>query len=495
MRISPATSVLSQAKKQGNPESSNDIARHRKLSRRRFFQDSGRATAAMALMPVFSEARTARKRPNIIFLFADQWRASATGYAGDPNVNTPHLNNLAGESLNFRNAVSVCPVCTPYRAALMTGRYPTSTGMFLNDAHLPDSELCIAEVLSANGYKTGYIGKWHLDGHGRKDFVPPERRRGFEYWEAAECDHNYRHSHYYAGNSDEMLFWSGYDVFAQTDAAGQFIRNQSSKEKPFALFVSYGAPHRPHATAPDEYKKKYPPESVTLAKNVPATMEELTRKEIQGYYGHCEAIDKSVGDLLAEIDKSGIRENTILVFTSDHGEMMGSHGVSPGQKQVPWSESAGVPFLLRFPAAHGAEGRTMDMPITTPDISATLLGLAGLEIPDTFEGEDLSELIRKRKDRRDHAVLYMGVAPFSMADAMRKEYRAVRTNQYTYVRSLDGPWMLFDDKDDPCQLENLVAKPEHAFLQKDLDGRLQSLMKRIGDDFRPGLISKSGDSK
>ena len=158
-------------------------------------------------------------KPNIVYLLADQWRASATGYAGDPNVKTPNLDRLAKEGLNFRNAVSVCPVCTPYRAALMTGRYPTSTGMFLNDAHLPDSELCIAEVLKAAGYATAYIGKWHLDGHGRSSYIPPERRQGWDYWKAAECDHNYNHSHYYTGNSDEKRFWEGYDAFAQTKDA------------------------------------------------------------------------------------------------------------------------------------------------------------------------------------------------------------------------------------------------------------------------------------
>ena len=141
----------------------------------------------------------ADKRPNILFLFADQWRASATGYAGDPNVKTPNLDRLAASGLRFRNAVSVCPVCTPYRAALMTGRYPTSTGMFLNDLYLPDSELCMAEILQGAGYDTGYIGKWHLDGHGRSAYIPPERRQGWDYWKAAECDHNYNHSHYYAG--------------------------------------------------------------------------------------------------------------------------------------------------------------------------------------------------------------------------------------------------------------------------------------------------------
>ena len=110
-----------------------------------------------ATFAVVAQAAPAQK-PNIVFLLADQWRAKATGYQGDPNVRMPNLDRLARQSLDFRNAVSVCPVCTPYRAALMTGRYPTSTGMFLNDAYLPDSELCMAEVLKQAGYATAYIG-------------------------------------------------------------------------------------------------------------------------------------------------------------------------------------------------------------------------------------------------------------------------------------------------------------------------------------------------
>lgn len=116
-----------------------------------------------------------RQKPNIIYILTDQWRASAMGYSGDPNVKTPNIDALAKSSLNFKNAVSVTPVCTPYRAALMTGRYPTSTGMFLNDLHLPDEELCVAEVFGKAGYNTGYIGKWHLDGNERFSFIPIEK--------------------------------------------------------------------------------------------------------------------------------------------------------------------------------------------------------------------------------------------------------------------------------------------------------------------------------
>ncbi|MEX2568664.1 MAG: sulfatase-like hydrolase/transferase, partial [Cyclobacteriaceae bacterium] len=139
-------------------------------------------------------------KPNIIYILADQLRAQALGYSGDPNANTPNLDRLAASSINFKNAVAVSPVCTPYRAALMTGRYPLSTGMFMNDLYLPSEELCMAEIYKEAGYKTGYIGKWHLDGHGRESYIPKERRQGFEYWKALECTHDYNNSFYYAND-------------------------------------------------------------------------------------------------------------------------------------------------------------------------------------------------------------------------------------------------------------------------------------------------------
>jgi len=393
-------------------------------------------------------------KPNIVYVLADEWRASATGYAGDPNVRTPNLDRLAKESQNFRNAVSVLPVCTPYRAALMTGRYPTSTGMFLNDAHLPDGELCMAEILAAAGYATAYIGKWHLDGQGRDAYIPPARRQGWKYWKAAECDHNYNHSHYYTGTSEVKQYWEGYDAFAQTKDAQQYLRDRARTDQPFTLFIAYGSPHFPHATAPDEFKALYPPEKIKLPPNVPAEMQAKARQEAQGYYAHCSAVDRCVGDLLGTLAETGLATNTIFVFTSDHGETLGSHGVRPANKQVAWSESAQVPLLMRIP---GVGGRTVKTPLTTPDILPTLLGLAGEKIPESAEGEDLSPVIRTGRDA-DRAALYMCVSPFalSVSPKLLKEYRAIRTDRYTYVRSLDGPWMMFDDENDPYQVNNPI---------------------------------------
>jgi arylsulfatase A-like enzyme len=421
----------------------------------------------------------AEKKPNIVYLLADQWRASAFGFAGDLNVKTPQLDKLAAQSVRFANAVSVCPVCTPYRAALMTGRFPTTTGMFLNDLYLPDSELCMGEIFKAAGYDTAYIGKWHLDGHGRKSYIPPERRQGFDYWKGAECDHDYNQSHYYTGASPEKKLWDGYDAFAQTADAQQYLYNHAHSEKPFLLFVSYGTPHFPHGTAPEEYKAMYPPASLKLAPNVPAEQQETARRELVGYYAHCTALDKCIGDVLATLQQTGLADRTIVVFTSDHGEMMGAHNIKPILKQWPYDESAHIPFLLRRPRTRA---RVVTTPINVTDVLPTLLGLAGVPIPKTIEGEDLSALVTAKGSGPDRAALLMNVSPFI---PQLDEYRGIRTSRYTYVRNLAGPWMLFDNQSDPYQMRNLAGDPAHADLQKQLDARLQAELKKIGDDFKP----------
>ena len=172
------------------------------------------------------------KKPNVVFIFGDQWRAQATGYAGDPNVRTPHLDALAAESINFTQALAGCPVCSPYRASLLTGQYPLRHGVFVNDVYLQPRSASIAEAFSAAGYDTAYIGKWHVDGHGRSNYIPPERRQGFDYWKVLECTHEYNNSPYYEGDSDEKRYWDGYDAIAQTRDAQAYMRNRN-EDRPF----------------------------------------------------------------------------------------------------------------------------------------------------------------------------------------------------------------------------------------------------------------------
>lgn len=417
-------------------------------------------------------------KPNIVYVLTDQWRGQGFGYAGDPNVKTPNIDALAKRCINFENAVSVCPVCTPHRASLLTGRYPTSTGMFLNDLYLPAEELCMAEIFKDAGYDTGYIGKWHLDGHGRDSYIPPERRQGFDYWKVLECTHDYNNSCYYAGDDPTKRKWDGYDAYAQTADAQAYIQGRANGEKPFLLFVGYGGPHFPHDNAPEELKALYPADEITLRPNVPAEMAQKARQELQGYYAHCTAIDRCVGDLYKALEQTGQADNTIFIFTSDHGDMFGSQGKRPWRKQLPWDESLRVPFLLRFPAIHD-EGRTVQTPINTPDILPSLLSLAGVDIPDTVEGEDLSGLFKGEIGDENRAALFMSVAPFGADDF--KAYRGIRSSRYSYVRDSDGPWLLYDNQEDPGQMNNLIDDPKHADVRATLEAELQSQLKQIGD--------------
>jgi arylsulfatase A-like enzyme len=342
----------------------------------------------------------------------------------------------------------------------------------------------MAEVFRQAGYDTAYLGKWHLDGHGRSAYIPPERRQGFDYWKAAECDHDYNHSHYYAGNSPEKQFWPGYDAFAQTADAQRWLRGRTSVARPFLLVVAYGPPHYPHASAPKEYRDLYPPQSLKLPPNVPEAMQEAARREMVGYYAHCTALDKCLGDLVATLDETGLADDTILVFTSDHGEMMGAQGQAPFGKQRPWDESIRVPLVLRDPRLQAQRARTVTTPIDTPDLLPTLLGLTGIPIPGTIEGENLAAVIRSGADGPDRAALVMNVAPFADNHA-GKEYRGIRTRRWTFVRGLEGPWLLYDNEADPQQMRNLVGLPAQAAVQRALEAQLQARLRRIGDEFHP----------
>ncbi len=417
------------------------------------------------------------KRPNLVFVLTDQWRAQAFGYAGDPNVKTPNLDALAQRSLSFTNTVSVCPVCTPHRAALLTGRYPMTTGMIHNDIYLPREELCMAEILRDAGYDTGYIGKWHLDGHGRDSYIPPERRQGFDYWKVLECTHDYNDSYYYAGDDPTPRKWKGYDAYAQTEDAQRYMREHASSDKPFFLFIGYGGPHFPHHSAPEELKALYPPEELILRDNVPEDQEARTRNELQGYYAHCTALDRCVGELYATIEQLGIAEDTIFVFTSDHGDMHGSQGMKSGTKQVPWDESIRVPFLCRYPQIH-QKGRIVKTPLNTPDILPSLLSLAGVGIPPGIEGDDLSAVFSGEHKDFDRDCLFMSPAPFGPRISA---YRGIRTERYTYVHSSDGPWLLYDNQEDPYQCRNLIDNPDVASLQSELEEALQRKLSEIGD--------------
>ena len=426
------------------------------------------------------------KKPNVVYVFGDQWRAQSLGCAGDPDVRTPRLDRLAAESINCTHAVAGIPVCTPARATLISGQRPLTHGVFLNDVCLRDDAVSLAQTFGNGGYDTAYIGKWHIDGHGRSNYIPPERRQGFDYWKVLECTHNYNDSPYYAGDSDARLKWSGYDALEQTRDACDYIRGRED-DTPFLLVLSWGPPHNPYETAPEEFRRLYDPADMHLRPNVPAELADKAREWIAGYNAHCSALDAYTGMLLDTLEEKGLAEDTIFVFTSDHGDMLGSQGLE--RKQKPWDESVRVPFLLRYPARFGKEGREIPALIDAPDMLPTLASLCGLKTPDTAEGLDFSGCFDGGPDPSGGEALIACYHPFGewYRQVGGREFRGLRTVRYTYVRTLEGPWLLYDNEADPYQMENLAGRPEHAALQEELDARLQRRLDQSGDAFLPGM--------
>jgi arylsulfatase A-like enzyme len=426
-----------------------------------------------------------QRRPNLLFVFSDQHRADAVGYAGNPDVRTPNLDRFAESGLDFRNAVSTDPVCSPARASLLTGQYPLTHGVIVNEVGIQSDPVGMGDALRNAGYSTGYIGKWHIDGGRWTGFIPPERRLGFEYWRACECTHDYNHSVYH-GDEPTNRVWEGYDVFCQTDDAGDFIRGRKRAGLPFALLLSYGPPHDPYHSAPERFKAMYDPDQLTPRPNVPPEAEVRTRQDLAGYYAHISAIDEAFGALVREIEQCGALEDTVIVYTSDHGDMLGSHGMRT--KEKPWDESVRVPLLLSYPTRFGSRGRTIEQPLGTPDIMPTLLGLCGVEIPETVEGVDVFARIDEAPDPESDGALIECIHPFGSWGKIHggREYRGLRTARYTYVEDREGPWLLYDNARDPYQLENLLGRETYVGTQQRLAAALAGHLREAGDRFERG---------
>ena len=430
------------------------------------------------------------RRPNVVFVFPDQWRAQAFGYRGDPNARTPAIDALARESFDFSNAVSGLPVCSPYRASLMTGQYAVRNGLVVNDVELRPNGPTLGQCFRASGYETAYIGKWHLHGspegkfERRLAYIPPESRLGFDYWKVCECTHNYNRSLYYEGNDPAARYWDGYDAIAQTRDACDFIRARAGRNNPYFLMLSLGPPHDPYGTAPEQYQSLYRGREIKLRPNVPQSNAAEAVKSLRGYYAHMAALDDCIARLRDAVDASGQAGDTLFVFTSDHGDMLQSQGLH--HKQQPWDESLRVPFLVRYPRLLGRRRRRSSTPIDAPDIMPTLLGLAGLPVPESVQGRNFAPLIAGReKDQPDAAALLNLPVSFSVVRRQGfAEYRGLRTPRYTYVRSIHGPWLLYDNHSDPYQMRNLVAA--QPALRSRMDRQLDALLKKAGDDFLPG---------
>jgi len=451
----------------------------------------------------------AADRPNLIYIFADQLRYESVGYAGDAKARTPHIDRLAAQGANFRNMVSNAPVCAPYRASLFTGQYASSTGLVINELRVNPNHRCLGHVLTEAGYETGYIGKWHLwakmaGKHDRPEnsYIPPEMKRyrlGFDgFWAAYNFNHDYYRGFYFT-DSPQRVNVKGFEPDAQTDLAIQFIEKNAQAARPFAMVLSYGVPHDPWT------RDNVPPKYYDLFKDVdfplPATWSDKPDPRMDRntdpqewlddwkknlpeyqrvYYAMTAALDDNVGRLLAAVDRLGIADRTIVVFTSDHGEMFGQN--ARVFKLTFYDPAVRVPFLIRWPA-HVPAGAVSDACIGTVDIMPTLLGLMSLPIPKEVDGMDLSRQTLGQDGPEPEAALLQGMGhTFQWKDGF--EWRAVRDKRYTYaVYRSDRSERLFDNVADPLQSRNLAQDPAHQATLARLRDLLARKMAAINDTF------------
>jgi arylsulfatase A-like enzyme len=400
----------------------------------------------------FASAQAAPKRPNVLYVIADMERAFSMGCYGDASAKTPALDKFASQGLRLNACISATPVCCPYRASLMSGQFAHHNGMLSNGCQFKPTTKCLGETFRDAGYQMGYVGKWHL-GRANKKSDPTW---GFP-----------------APNTEYGIYHFERDPAPTTDVALKFIKEKSGGAAPWMLFVSWIWPHAPY-DPPKELLEDF--KHVSIPPNVPAgAPQQFARKALPGYYGMIEGVDHQFARLLHALDEAGVADDTIVVFSSDHGDMIGSQGYKA--KRWPYEESARVPFLIRYPAAIPA-GSVLDDPFGSPDIYPTVAGLARVKAPDNLDGIDFSELFSAKTKTAPRDYVYMEM-PYAFVPW--PGWRAFRTKDQMYARISDRPWLLYNVAADPWETNNLVAaEPE---MVKQCDARLADMMKKYGDSW------------
>lgn len=450
------------------------------------------------------------ERPNVLFVMCDQFRRQSIGMMKEDPVVTPRLDQFSEEAVVFHNALATRPICTPNRATILSGQYPIHHGVYGNSVRMAKSTVSMGDVAKQEGYSTGYIGKWHLDGP-NEGFVPRERRQGFDHW-ILERQHNPFQQKYYIGDSQEPYIAKGsWEPDWVTDKAIEFIKDQA--DEPFFLVVSYGPPHTGGGKgfegrwqpgkrsngkikygygygAPEKYEAFYPdPENMERRKNVKPVGEynDPSWHTIPGYFGAITSIDENFGRLVDALKEGGEYENTIIVFTSDHGEMLGSQGRMT--KGVWYEESIGIPFLIAYP--NQVKKAASNSPFNTIDMMPTVLGLMGADVPECVDGTDFSPFLRGEKMiLPKEAFLSFDQGSPGTRD---RAWRGIKTERYTFVMAkasrfaktdpLKDGMVLYDNEKDPYQMNPLFIGMGYDDVIDDLKGRMLKHFEELGDPF------------
>lgn len=429
------------------------------------------------------------RKPNLLFIFGDQHRRQAMGFLNQDPVITPNLDNLARQGVYFSKAVANHPLCSPYRAMLMTGQYPLNNGVIANchsgrtkyNNFLDNSNKnTFSDVLARNGYNAGFIGKWHLEGPetttGDKliwdAYCPPNRRHGFNYWYAYNADNNHFRPHYWSTNASEedVKYVNQWSPEHEADVIIEYLKDNDKivKEtnKPFALFWSINPPHTPFQKVPEKYKLKYSGKTAKDLLNRPNVSfinneilkvgDHAVEDKIHlapDYFACITGIDDQIGRVIDKLKKLGQYENTIIVYSADHGEMLGSHGLM--HKNVWYRESYEIPLIIHWPKK--VLPKEDELLISVPDYMPTLLGVMGLEkdIPTTIDGQNYAPVLFGKHVERPTSQLYFGSEP-SEPSSGKRGYRDLE-NTFAVVKHKDKTksYYLYDDINDPYQLRNI----------------------------------------
>jgi uncharacterized sulfatase len=452
-------------------------------------------------------------RPNLLIVYPDQWRGQALGCLGEDPVVTPHLDALAAEGLVLPEAVANYPVCSPSRAMLLSGRWPHANGVLANcntngsehDYELDADERCWSDVLADAGYSLGWIGKWHLDGPRRpyvaspnnsadfawNEWTPPERRHGFGFWYAYGTMDDHLEPMYWTTDAprDGAHRVRQWGPEHETDVALRYLRNEDGAlrdpDAPFALVLAMNPPHMPYGKVPERYKQAYADRSareLCARPNVEVEGDErmarLAREQTRNYFAMMTGIDEQVGRLLDALDQLDLADDTIVLFTSDHGNCLGTHGEV--SKNNAYEESMRVPFVIRWPAVIPA--RRDRLLLSTPDIAPTLLDLMGMgeRTPATMQGRSHAAVFRGEDGPRPTAQPYFWT-PYGEPALGR---RGVRTERYTLVvdKHADRPSVtrLYDRETDPYQLQDVAAEQPEV-VERLLASELVPFLERQDD--------------
>lgn len=452
------------------------------VTRRAFLVSAGAGVLAATGR---AETGSARKRPpNLVYVFSDEHRWQSMSFTEQPELRTPNMARLAEESAEFTNCISNYPVCSPYRGILLTGRWPQETGVIDNNIPLSPNEQTVGNALQSAGRRTGYIGKWHLGGTRAEPF-------GFELsllWEKTNAHWNT--SEYYPENNQPVRPL-GYNATLMTDQALEYI--EQHRDEPFCLFVSLNPPHSNFTDAPDDKKALYPQGALTRRPNwserpVGAAPESKFFADngwpfYEGYHAHISAIDDELGRVMNKLVELGIEDNTILVYTSDHGSMLGSQGV--GGKRQPFEESIRVPFLIRWPGRIEAKKKVGSL-FGTIDIVPTLCALAGAPEPKQCAGHDFSGHLLGGDGPDPKSQFIMHIAK---ANASGKEshpaplFRGVRTKKHTFFVTDKGEGSLFDNTKDPYQMTDLYGSVDARSVRGKCEKMTRAWLKEAHDPF------------